>query len=232
MNNPIRFIDPDGMNADWYQSESGALMWQDENTKQITVNGEKFNNVGTSASIQSGDGSYVNYYQNVPVSISNEAVDAQETVLNSDGLTGQLLSKDSPLSEKSQIGLMTASIHQGQQEFLDHPVTKATMNTLMFVASGGIEGAVSIASGAKSAINLIKNSQPSDWVRTGKTIVSNQIVNGPGTPGATATWGVKGGGSLAKTGESMGFHYHIHKYNWYQPASWFKQTPIIKPPKP
>jgi RHS repeat-associated protein len=231
-NNPIVLIDPDGRSADWYQSESGALLWKDENKQQITVNGEKFNNVGTSASIGTGDGNYINYYQNVPVSISNAPVNAQETVLNNDGLKGQLLSRNSPLSEKSQVGLMTASIHQGQQDFINHPVTKATVNTLLFVATGGIEGAVSLASGAKSVFNVAKSSQASDWIRTGKTIVSNQIVKGQGTPGATVTWGVKGGGNLAKTGESMGFHYHIHKYNWYNPASWFKQTPIIKPPKP
>jgi RHS repeat-associated protein len=231
-NNPIVLIDPDGRSADWYQSESGALLWKDENKQQITVNGEQFKNVGRSASIGTGDGNYINYYQNVPVSISNAQVNAQKTVLNNDGLKGQLLSRNSPLSEKSQVGLMTASIHKWQQDFINHPVTKATVNTLLFVATGGIEGAVSLASGAKSVFNVAKSSQASDWIRTGKTVVSNQIVKGQGTPGATVTWGVKGRGNLAKTGESMGFHYHIHKYNWYNPASWFKQTLIIKPPKP
>lgn len=113
------------------------------------------------------------------------------------------------MSEKSQVGLMNASIHKGQQDFINHTVTKATVNTLLFVAIGGIEGAVSLASGAKSVFNVAKSSQASDWIRTGKTVVSNQIVKGQGTPGATVTWGVKGGGNLAKTGESMGFHFHI-----------------------
>jgi len=155
-NNPIVLIDPDGRSADWYQSESGALLWKDENKQQITVNGEKFNNVGTSASIGTGDRNYINYYQNVHVSISNAPVNAQVTVLNNDGLKVQLLSRNSPLSEKSQVGLTTASKHKGQQDFLNHPVTKATVNTLLFVATGGIEGAVSLASSGSKLLPYIK----------------------------------------------------------------------------
>jgi len=119
-NNPIVLIDPDGRLADWYQSESGTLLWKDENKQQITVNGEKFNNVGTSASIGTGDGNYINYYQNVPVSISNAPVNAQKTVLNNDGLKGQLLSRQSPLSQKSQTRLMNSGIHKSQNEFLSN----------------------------------------------------------------------------------------------------------------
>ncbi|MDP3452135.1 MAG: RHS repeat-associated core domain-containing protein [Bacteroidales bacterium] len=155
-NNPIVLIDPDGRSADWYQSESRALLWKDENKQQITVNGEQFKNVGTSASIGTGDGNYINYYQNVPVSISNAPVNAQETVLNNDGLKGQLLSRNSPLSEKSQIGLMTASIHKGQQDFIHHSVTKATVNTLLFVATGGIEGVTALGGAAVRSIGNIK----------------------------------------------------------------------------
>ncbi|MCB9360222.1 MAG: hypothetical protein H6587_01695 [Flavobacteriales bacterium] len=54
-------------------------------------------------------------------------------------------------------------------------------------------------------------------------VVSNQLVKGPGSTGASVTWGLKGGG------KGMGFHYHIHRYNWYKPHTWFKNTPIIKP---
>ena len=126
------------------------------------------------------------------------------------------------------MGLFQTSIQQGQRDFLNHPVTNATINTLAFVATGGVEEVVSLASGASTAFNIIKNSRLSDWVRVGKTIVSNQFAVEKGAQGATVTWGFKGGGNLAKTGESMGFHYHIHKYNWYKPWLWFKQTPILK----
>ena len=50
-------------------------------------------------------------------------------------------------------------------------------------------------------------------------------MKGPGSVGATLTRGLKGGGG------NLPFHYHIHKYNWYKPQLWFKNTPIIKPPK-
>lgn len=76
------------------------------------------------------------------------------------------------------------------------------------------------------AAKALKGVRASDFFRTGKTVVSNQLIKGPGTPGAKVTWGIKGGGP------NMGFHYHIHRYNWYKPWIWFKNTPIIKPPKP
>ena len=73
-----------------------------------------------------------------------------------------------------------------------------------------------------------KTGQLSDWFRTGPTIVSNQLVKGPGSKGAIRIWGIKGGGTNPQTGFKLPFHYHIHKYNWYKPWSWFKQTPILK----
>lgn len=67
------------------------------------------------------------------------------------------------------------------------------------------------------------SAKTADYIRTGNTVVSNQLVLGKGVPGATVTWGIKGGG------RNMGFHYHIHKFNWYKPYLWFRNTPIIKP---
>jgi len=47
----------------------------------------------------------------------------------------------------------------------------------------------------------------------------------PGVSGKTKpvfTFAIKGGG------KNMNFHYHIHKYNWYKPQTWFKYTPMKK----
>jgi hypothetical protein len=58
-----------------------------------------------------------------------------------------------------------------------------------------------------------------DYVRMGKTIIP------PGVSGKTKpvfTFAIKGGG------KNMSFHYHVHKYNWYKPRTWFKYTPIKK----
>lgn len=151
-NNPIVLINSYGRSADWHQSESGALLWKEENKKKIIVNEEQFKNFGTTASIDSVDWNYINFYQNVPVPISNAPVHAQEIVLKKDGLKGMFLSRNSPLSEKSQLKLLTANIHKEQQNFIDHPVTKANVNTLFLVANGVIEGVTDLGGTEVSAI--------------------------------------------------------------------------------
>jgi RHS repeat-associated protein len=62
-----------------------------------------------------------------------------------------------------------------------------------------------------------------DLIRTGPTVIPNQLVKGPGTPGATVANAIKGGG------RGMSWHFHVHRYNWYTPWKWFSDTPIIKP---
>jgi hypothetical protein len=91
------------------------------------------------------------------------------------------------------------------------------------LAGMGLAGAV--APQVPRATNSAASIRVADYVRTGPTVVSNQLVHGSGTPGATVTWAIKGGGP------GFGFHFHIHRFNWYKPQQWFKQTPIIKPPK-
>ena len=144
--NPISRVDPNG--RDWYQSTSGAVVWRDDNAGQVTISDEVYKNIGASHSSQNmgGDG-YVNYYQNQVVSISSAAVDARQTVLNNPALAGRLLSTSSPLSERSQQGLMADVIHQGQSDFINHPVTQATFDAMFFVATGGIEGGFSLGKG-------------------------------------------------------------------------------------
>ena len=70
--------------------------------------------------------------------------------------------------------------------------------------------------------------QFTDWIRWGPTLVSRQLIDGSGATGAAVTWGVKGGGTNSATGFSLSFHYHIHRYNWYRPWTWFQNTPILK----
>jgi hypothetical protein len=69
--------------------------------------------------------------------------------------------------------------------------------------------------------------QASDWVRFGETTVSNQLTIGRGAEGVTRTWAIKGGGVNPRTGFSLPFHYHLHKYNWYKPWLWFEETPVL-----
>lgn len=61
-----------------------------------------------------------------------------------------------------------------------------------------------------------------DIVRWGDTVVSNQLITGKGSVGASVRWAVKGGGP------PFSWKYHVGSYNWYKPWIWFKQTPILK----
>ncbi len=79
----------------------------------------------------------------------------------------------------------------------------------------------------RNILRTVNLGQLSDWIRFGPTIVSN-ATKGPGAKGAVRTWAIKGGGVNPNTGFRLPFHYHIHRYNWYKPWTWFKQTPILK----
>lgn len=114
--NPVNFVDPDG--KDYYRSTGGAVIWQDENRRRLEIGGELYHNIGTSYSTQTIDGDYVNYYQNVPVSVSSEAMNAEAQMLGNPELSGALLRKGSPLAAGAQRGLMGDMIHQAQREFL------------------------------------------------------------------------------------------------------------------
>ena len=88
-----------------------------------------------------------------------------------------------------------------------------------------------LTAGAMSQV-VAPKSVMADWVRWGKTKIPNQLIHGPGTPGITESWAIKGGGINPITKIKMPFHYHIHRFNWHRPWTWFKYTPTAKPPKP
>ncbi len=51
---------------------------------------------------------------------------------------------------------VTTAIYQGQKEFINHPVTQATINGLTFVASGRIEGVAALGSGIVRGIGNLR----------------------------------------------------------------------------
>lgn len=72
--------------------------------------------------------------------------------------------------------------------------------------------------------------QAEDFIRySDKTLVSNQIIVGKGIPGGKRIPALKGGGTNKITGKSLPYHFHIHRYNFYKPWTWFTNTPNIKP---
>ncbi|WP_291584742.1 RHS repeat-associated core domain-containing protein [Bacteroides sp.] len=104
-NNPVNCIDPDG--RDWYRhNETGNYYWQEGHDEL-----EGYTNVGTSVSIQLGEDSYFNAYQNAGI-MANQAVDAFGLISSSGKLQNQFLGKNSPLSENSKSELFNALVNQ------------------------------------------------------------------------------------------------------------------------
>lgn len=85
-----------------------------------------------------------------------------------------------------------------------------------------VEGGLAIR-GAMGVARALSTVTRQDLIRFGRTPVSNQLIKGRGAVGATPAWAIRGGGG------KLPFHYHIHRYNWYKPWTWFQYTPIIKP---
>jgi hypothetical protein len=95
------------------------------------------------------------------------------------------------------------------------------------VAGGWITGKAAYSAVIYGA-QIAGEASLSDFVRWGPTTVSKQIAEGPGAIGAERVWSIKGGGTNPETGFTLPYHFHVHKYNWYRPWTWFEQTPIIK----
>lgn len=127
--NPVSLVDSDG--TDWYISASGNLRWFDSNNPEYIYEEETYYQIGASVSILQDDGSFLNYYQNYQIGDStSEPVNAENLVLANSSLTGLLLSRASHLPDFAKADLMVATIHQGQYDFLSHPVTRRTVGLL------------------------------------------------------------------------------------------------------
>ena len=99
-NNPLVRIDPDGRSFDRYQSEYGAVRWFRSSRERLFFHSEWWTRLGAEYSLELGDGRFLNFYQNVPVSLTDSRESALLGILNNDGFKGFLLSNASPLDEE------------------------------------------------------------------------------------------------------------------------------------
>ncbi|NOU60119.1 DUF6443 domain-containing protein [Marinifilum caeruleilacunae] len=153
-NNPINNIDPTGM--DWYRyiDEDGNnhYTYRDGSDETIEVDDNTYSNIGANVSIQLGEGYYFNAFQNYGVTSLDGAINVKQKILNDPELLGKLLSEGSGFSAQGQEQIMGALIHGAHADFINHPVTQATIHGLLFVATGGIEGAASILGTGRSLL--------------------------------------------------------------------------------
>jgi hypothetical protein len=59
-----------------------------------------------------------------------------------------------------------------------------------------------------------------DIIRVGRTVIPR------GGGRVSIGWAIKGGGRNSRTGVELPYHFHITRYNWYNPWQWFTYTPI------
>ena len=145
-NNPLVRIDPDGRSFDWYQSDYGSVRWFRSSRKRLFFHSEWWTRLGAEYSLELGDGRFLNFYQNVPVSLTDSRESALLGILNNDGFKGFLLSNASPLDEEYRHDIVRRSIHHAQNEFLAHPLVRRTFDVLTFVGMGGVESLFSLSS--------------------------------------------------------------------------------------
>jgi RHS repeat-associated protein len=92
------------------------------------------------------------------------------------------------------------------------------------------KGFGSVGSTLRDTLSYVKANGPgqlSDWIRFGRTRVSNQILVGPEATGFQWRNAIKMGGKNLNTGYELPFHGHIGLYNLLTPSLWFVQTPIL-----
>ena len=99
---PLNRVDPTG--EDWYTDKDGNLFWQ-EGHKDL----DGYTRIGSSVSIQIGEDSYFNAYQNAGI-MANRAANAFDLIYISHKLQNQFLGKDSPLSEASKSELFNGLV--------------------------------------------------------------------------------------------------------------------------
>ena len=120
--NPVSLVDPTG--EDWFVSDDHQFRWFNSSSKEYWEDNIRYSWVGESISFQQEDGSFLNFYQNYQIGdATSKPQNAERLILDNPALTGFLLGRNSCLPDYAKSNLMMAAIHNGQNDFLTHPIT-------------------------------------------------------------------------------------------------------------
>ncbi len=191
-NKPIFNVDPNGANADWYQGEkkdeeSGSVVHKEGDAKTIDVNGETFTNIGKTYSAPMADGGgYVNYFQDMPIAITNSKADVGQLLAKNDNIFSNALKMAPTREMQSEIFMTSFNINRSEAS------SKALIGTFAVPAavlggelllSGGIistsfwGGKAAISAGSQAIMNK------------GNVDVFDVGMDALMTPGASALFG-------------------------------------------
>ena len=192
--NPVRMVDPDGNNAmdndDWYQNkETGAVLWREGHAKEITRDGDIYENIGESFSKHIVDGINENYYQNYLITIGDK-MDAAELAHRDKSLRTFLISNKSklPLCHKQDLfnaHIACRGVYPYQPTSEGHALgVNATFCGIIglnlhggiYICNGGmgLYGGVNYCTGVEAALGLEYAYIPKGQIRSGE----NQLLSG------------------------------------------------------
>ena len=128
-----------GVSLDWYKyaDDDGNehYKYQDGDDGSIDVDGNTYENVGSSVSIQLGGDSYINAFQNLTMQSFGEAVDLKSKILNDRGLFLDYIKNGSDLSMQGRVELFGSHVSKTMGE----DGTKVMMG--IGAVTGGVIGA-------------------------------------------------------------------------------------------
>ncbi len=155
-NNPVNLIDPYGMAVT--ATENG-----------YTITGDDIFTYWNNLQYASQQENWNNFYEALDFASVNPQGNAFANAIDGINVTpfGSNLNYDrewggeynlSFRSETEKSNPIVDAIYKGQRNFLGYPITRATISGLTFIASGGIEGIMSLPSLARSGWNLFSSS--------------------------------------------------------------------------